>query len=94
MPKVSAMSRTENTPQPVTAYAATADGHQAGARSVNADRLALNVQYEELRQRLVDLQCAVRPDMGAIDRAVRSLEMLQLDIKATHGLIGNNPIED
>lgn len=71
-----------------------ADSRQAGASAVNADRVALTRQYEELRLQLVDLHCAVQPDLVAIDHAIDRLAKLQSDIKATHGLIGNNPIED
>lgn len=88
------MSSTESTLPPLTGYAATMDSHQAGASAVNADRAALTREYEELRLQLVDLHCAVAPDMVAIDDAIDRLARLQSDIKATHGLIGNNPIED
>ena len=88
------MPNTESTLPPVKAYAATTDNDQAGASAVNADRAALTRQYAELRQQLVDLHCAAQPDLVAIDHAIDRLAQLQSDIKATHGLIGNNPIED
>lgn len=88
------MSIIESTPPLATGYAAMTDGHQAGANAVNADRAVLTRQYEELRLQLVHLHCAVEPDMVAIDHAIDRLAQLQSDIKATYGLIGNNPIED
>lgn len=69
------------------------DGRQAGASAINADRSVLMRQYKDLRQRLVDLHCAVEPNMTAIDETIDELARLQADIKATYGLIGNNPIE-
>lgn len=50
--------------------------------------------YFQLRETLVALQSASNPDAAAIDDAVKSLEQAQLRYKATHGLIGNNPIGD
>lgn len=77
----------------LTGDAAATSSHQAGADAVNADRLLLTRQFEELRLQLVRLHSAVQPDMVAIDHAIKGLASLQLDIKATYGLIGNNPIE-
>ena len=50
--------------------------------------------YVQLRNKLVALQSASEPDAGAIDTVIQDLEKAQLAYKATHGLIGNNPIED
>lgn len=88
------MPSTENFPPPLNGYAAATDGQQAGAGAVHADRAALTRQYDELRLQLVDLHCAAEPDMVTIDHAIDRLAQLQSHIKATRGLIGNNPIED
>lgn len=48
----------------------------------------------QLREKLVALQSAPQPNAAAIDAVVRDLEKAQLAYKATHGLIGNNPMED
>ena len=66
---------------------------QAGAGATDADRSALMRQYEALRLKLVDLHRSPEPDMVAIDEAIDGLARLQSDIKATGGLVGNNPIE-
>ena len=50
--------------------------------------------YFQWRETLVALQSAPIPHAAAIDEAVKSLEQAQLRYKATHGLIGNNPIGD
>jgi hypothetical protein len=50
-------------------------------------------RYFGLRDTLVRLKSASPPSMPAIDAVIRELEQAQLDYKATHGLIGNNPIE-
>jgi hypothetical protein len=50
-------------------------------------------RYFELRDRLVRLQSADEPSMPAIDALIQELESAQLAYKASHGLIGNNPIE-
>jgi|GEM_PF-3073144 len=88
------MSRDSHIASPVTGYAATTKTHQAGTDAVNADRATLTRQYGELRRQLVIFHSAAEPDMVAIDHAIDGLAQLQLDIKATYGLIGNNPIED
>lgn len=81
-----------NTPS-LPGRATTIDDRQAGATAVNADRAVLMRQYEEQRQRLVHLHSADAPDWKAIDDAIDRLARLQSDIKATFGLIGNNPTE-
>ncbi len=50
--------------------------------------------YLRLREKLVALQSALEPNATAIDEVIRALEKAQLAYKATHGLIGNNPIGD
>ena len=50
--------------------------------------------YLRLREKLIALQSAPEPNAAAIDDVIRSLEKAQLAYKATHGLIGNNPIGD
>lgn len=88
------MSIDQITPPPPPGRATTIDDRQAGAGAVNADRAVLMRQYEEQRQRLAILHSADAPDWKAIDDAIDRLARLQSDIKATFGLIGNNPIED
>lgn len=87
------MFRTPLTPQPLPGKAATTDDRQAGAGAVSDDRATLLRQYEEQRQQLVNLHRVDEPDWTAIDDAIDRLARLQSDIKATFGLIGNNPIE-
>ncbi len=50
--------------------------------------------YERLRSRLVALQSQPEGDAAAIDAVIDSLALAQRIYKATHGLIGNNPIDD
>jgi len=88
------MSIIRTTSPAVIASPTSMDGRQAGAGAVNADRGVLMRQYDELRVQLVGLHCAVEPDMVAIDEAIDRLARLQSDVKATYGLIGNNPVEN
>ena len=88
------MFQTDITPQQLTGFSASTDRQQAGESAVNADRKALTHQYEQLRKQLVSLNCADEPNMVAIDHAIDRLARLQSEIKATYGLIGNNPIGD
>jgi hypothetical protein len=50
--------------------------------------------YFRLRDTLVALQSESEPNAAAIEGVIRALERAQLAYKATHGLIGNNPIGD
>jgi hypothetical protein len=50
--------------------------------------------YEKLRNRLVALQSSPDGNAAAIDAVIQELTMAQRTYKATHGLVGNNPIED
>lgn len=59
-----------------------------------SEQVAARTAYFGLRDKLVALQSAPDPDQSAIDLVIRELEEAQLAYKATHGLIGNNPIED
>ncbi|MEO8855733.1 MAG: hypothetical protein ABI343_01975 [Burkholderiaceae bacterium] len=88
------MSTVESSAPPFIPHSPATENRQAGASAINADRATLTQQYEALRLHLVELHSAVEPDMVAIDSAIDRLAQLQLDIKATQGLIGNNPIED
>lgn len=88
------MTTTPATERAFDGLAAAAESRQAGARAAGADSAPLIRQYEELRAQLVRLHAATEPDMAAIDAAIDRLAELQLEIKATRGLIGNNPIED
>ncbi len=87
------MSSNLITPSPLPGTATITDDRQAGAGAINADRAVLMRQYEEQRMQLVNLHSADAPDWTAIDDVIDSLARLQSDIKATYGLIGNNPIE-
>jgi len=49
--------------------------------------------YDRLRSRLVALQSAPEENAVAIDAVIQALGLAQMIYKATHGLIGNNPIE-
>lgn len=49
--------------------------------------------YDQLRHRLVALQSAPEENAVAIDAVIQELTMAQMIYKATHGLVGNNPIE-
>lgn len=60
----------------------------------NLSQVLARDHYFSLRQKLVLLQSALEPDTAAIDNVIQELEKAQLAYKATHGLIGNNPIED
>ena len=50
-------------------------------------------RYAQARAELQTLQAAPVKDLPAIDRIIDELEQLQLLIKETHGLKGNNPNE-
>lgn len=50
--------------------------------------------YDALRARLEELNSAPQKDMREIDRVIDLLAKAQLAAKASHGLAGNNPIED
>ncbi len=50
--------------------------------------------YERLRNKLVALQSAPDGNAVAIDAVIQALTLAQMIYKATHGLIGNNPIGD
>lgn len=60
----------------------------------NLDQVIAREVYFRLREDLVALQSASEPNAAAIDGVIRALEKAQLAYKATHGLIGNNPIGD
>jgi hypothetical protein len=60
----------------------------------NLEQVVAREQYEILRTRLVALQSAPVPDMGAIDGVIEALSKAQMAYKATHGLIGNNANDD
>jgi hypothetical protein len=49
--------------------------------------------YDRLRSQLVALQSAPEENATAIDAVIQALTLAQMIYKATHGLIGNNPIE-
>lgn len=49
--------------------------------------------YDRLRSRLVALQSAPQANAVAIDSVIQQLTLAQMIYKATHGLVGNNPIE-
>ena len=53
----------------------------------------LQVEYVRLRTQLEALQEAPVKDFPRIDQLIDALEKIQLAIKATHGLKGNNPNE-
>lgn len=53
----------------------------------------LEADYARLRAQLEALQAAPEKDFATIDRLIDELEQLQLAIKATHGIQGNNPNE-
>lgn len=60
----------------------------------NVSQLVARDNYFQLREKLVTLHSATVPDAAAIDKVIQALEQAQLAYKATHGLFGNNPIED
>lgn len=60
----------------------------------NLQQVIAREAYLRLREKMVALQSAPEPDAAAIDAVIRSLEKAQLAYKATHGLIGNNPVDD
>lgn len=60
----------------------------------NQEQVTARKAYFQLRENLVKLQSAPLPDAAAIDHVVKALEQAQLNYKATHGLIGNNPLGD
>lgn len=60
----------------------------------NLEQVVAREQYEILRTRLVALQSAPVPDMGAIDAVIEALSKAQMAYKATHGLFGNNANDD
>lgn len=49
--------------------------------------------YARMRAELEALQAAPVKDYPQIDRLVEQLELIQLAIKAEHGIEGNNPNE-
>jgi hypothetical protein len=51
-------------------------------------------RYFRLREQLVALQSASEPHAADIDSAISALAKAQLAYKATHGLFGNNPIDE
>jgi hypothetical protein len=53
----------------------------------------LQAEYAHLRAQLQALQAAPVKDYAKIDQLVDELEKIQLDIKAQHGIQGNNPLE-
>jgi hypothetical protein len=59
----------------------------------NLSQVIARDRYYELRDKLVRLKAASEPSMPAIDALIQDLEKAQLDYKASHGQIGNNPIE-
>ena len=60
-------------------------------KSETADDATLVDQYEELRRKLVDLQTADALDDVAISEVMGQLDATQLQMKARHGMEGNNP---
>ena len=60
----------------------------------NLEQVVAREQYFILRTRLVALQSAAVPDMGAIDAVIQALSKAQMAYKASHGLIGNNASDD
>lgn len=62
--------------------------------NLNSDKAVASQHYFFLRDKLVSLKSALDPDLAAIDSVVQELEQAQLGFKATHGLFGNNPIDD
>jgi len=60
----------------------------------NLEQVVAREKYGMLRTRLVALQSAPEPDMGAIDEVIDALSKAQMAYKATHGLFGNNASDD
>ena len=58
------------------------------------EQVVAREHYFRLRENLVVLRAATVPNVAAIDQAIKALEQAQLNYKGTHGVIGNNPIED
>ncbi len=58
--------------------------------AVNPD---LELEYDHLRKELERLMTEPIKDFPGIDHLVDQLELLQLAIKETHGIKGNNPNE-
>ena len=51
----------------------------------------LRQTYDDLRRELVQLEAATLVDDGAVSRVMARLDETQLQMKAGHGLKGNNP---
>lgn len=51
-------------------------------------------EYARLRNRLTELNSAPVKDMRGIDDVIDCLAKIQLALKATHGLNGNNPADN
>jgi hypothetical protein len=51
-------------------------------------------RYFKLRDDLVRLRSDSEPDMRAIDSIIGKLEQAQLAYKASHGVLGNNPLNE
>ncbi len=71
--------------------------HEHPAEAANSQHVAQAAStsdYEQLRNRLAQLNSAPVKDMRAIDEVISRLEKAQLAYKATFGLIGNNPNDD
>ena len=66
----------------------------ANGTDSTVEQVAARENYDRLRDRLVTLKSAAVPDFAAISAVVQALEKAQLAYKATHGLIGNNPLGD
>lgn len=60
----------------------------------NLSQVVARDNYFQLREKLLALHSVTVPDAAAIDKVMQDLEKAQLAYKATHGLFGNNPIED
>jgi hypothetical protein len=60
----------------------------------NAEQASARAHYFSLRDKLVSLNSAPVPNTAYIDAVIQDLEKAQLAYKASHGLIGNNPIGD
>ncbi len=59
-----------------------------------SEQVVAREAYFQLREKLVALNSAAVPNLSDIAGVIRELEKAQLAYKATHGLIGNNPIDD
>lgn len=64
------------------------------ANRKNSARAMFVADYERLRTRLAELNSAPVKDMRAIEEVIRLLEKAHLAVKATFGLIGNNPQDE